>query len=59
MSQKNEKEIERESSNKKQINKLDIDLSSNNYMTKMYGFIEQTKMFSVSQISGETERLPY
>lgn len=59
MSQKNEKEIERDKRNKKQIKKLDIDLSSNNYMTKMYGFIEQTKMFSISQISGETERLPY
>jgi len=59
MLQKNEKEIERENSNKKQIKKLDIDLSSNNYMIQMYGFIEQTKMFSVSQISGETERLPY
>jgi len=41
------------------IKAINIDNTPNNYMIKMYGFIEQTKMFSISQIFSKMETLPY
>lgn len=51
-------EDEKENSNKKHVKKLEINFASRDYMTKMYGFIEQTKMFFPQQISRGIETLP-
>jgi len=50
--------IEDENINKKPIKELDIDYSSKNYMTDMYGYIEQTKVFSTSQITTKIGTIP-
>lgn len=48
-----------ENNNKKPIKKFNIDYSSNSYMREMYGYIEQTKMYTPSVIIQQMEKMPF
>lgn len=54
-----EKEEKKKEEKKKEVKKIDVNYASKSYMTNMYGYIEQTKLFNIQHILGEIEKIPY